>query len=527
MPTPVRSTLFGALACLVAAGCSAAVDDGAPSGAALLGVATGQDGADRACDVVLRSVARPAAPTGGGFLTNCLPGGCFYVWEGTLDLSASAVAAGATPTVMFQTTSASPTWFSVPATPVDGAAAGAQRYTFKIDHDTVTDGMSTTSLNRTVLQVEPLVTLPDGSRLFDHNRNADPTGNYVLTHDNFWSIADDASVCAPPASATLRFLGDWRQLQEGAIVAGGNVTVDYELARLPQCNGSSYQGEPAWGISGFARFSPGGQVVSGPLTQYQSTATGGFVVAPTPWSLTVPRDATGVELWFETSGETCSTFWDSNYGHNYAFAVAATATPASVSWGGNWRSMVSRGCMDADWMSGVAEPLVLDSWALTRATCIDVDAEILGARPHRRCGRPSRARRGRGAVSARRRAAADRMARFRRPRRQQLPLPVGHPPRGHRLLLHALGHRHLPAALLDQRPRLVLGRRGRRRRAHAPARRGLLPEQLGERQMPVAAMRREATMRYCSATTVETHCGTWLPFGADGSGFCPGSHAGG
>jgi hypothetical protein len=376
MHTHVRSTLFGALACLVAAGCSAGVDDGAPSGAALLGVAPGQDGADRACDVVLRSVARPAAPTGGGFLTNCLPGGCFYVWEGTLELSASAVAAGATPTVMFQTTSASPTWFSVPATPVDGASAGAQRYTFKIDHDTVTDGMSTTSLNRTVLQVEPLITLPDGSRLFDHNRNADPTGNYVLTHDNFWSISDDASVCAPPAAATLRFLGDWRQIQESSIVAGGNVTVDYELARLPQCNGSTYQGEPAWGISGFARFSPGGQIVSGPLTQYQSTATGGFVVAPTPWSLTVPTDATGVELWFETSGETCSTSWDSNYGHNYAFAVAATPTPTRVSWGGNWRSMVSRGCMDADWMSGVAEPLVLDSWALTRATCIDVDAEI-------------------------------------------------------------------------------------------------------------------------------------------------------
>ncbi len=370
-----RFTLLGALGALAATGCSPTGNEPTATGSARLVVATGLDGADHSCAVVLRSVSRPPSPTGGGYLTNCLPAGCFYVWEGTVDLSAAAVAAGATPTVQYQTTSVEPTWYSVPATPIDGAAAGAQRYAFRIDDHTVTDGMSTTVLMRTVLQVEPLITMPDGSRLYDHNRNPGATDNYVLDQSNFWSIAEAGAACAPPASATLRFLPGWQQVQEGAVVAGGQLTVDYDLSRLPQCNGSTYQGEPAWGISGYARFSPGGQLLTGPLTQYQANA-GGFVVAGTPWTLSVPADATGVELWFATSGETCSTYWDSNYGQNYAYPVASAPTPAGVAWAGNWSSMVSRGCMTSDWLDGVAEPLVLDSWALTRATCLYVDTEI-------------------------------------------------------------------------------------------------------------------------------------------------------
>ncbi|MGZ3439931.1 MAG: DUF6209 family protein, partial [Polyangia bacterium] len=375
MKSDVRIAFFAALTCLAGAGCSPTGTAPVAQGAAPLATTSGQDGADRACDVVLRTVSRPPSPTGGGYLTNCLPAGCFFVWEGTIDVSASALAAGATPSVQFQTTSMDPTWYSVPARPVAGATAGTQRFSFRIDDHTVTDGMSTTSLNRTVIQIEPLVTLPDGSRRFDHNRNTEPTANYVLDHDNFWAIGDDASACAPPANATLRFLSGWRQVQAGAIVAGGTLTVDYDLSRLPQCNGSTYQGEPAWGISGYARFSPGGQLVTGPLTQYEVSAAGA-VVGKTPWTLSVPADATGVQLWFETSGETCSTYWDSNYGQNYAWPVASAPTAAAVLWAGNWSSMVSRGCMTSDWRDGVAEPLVLDSWALTRATCLYVDAEI-------------------------------------------------------------------------------------------------------------------------------------------------------
>jgi hypothetical protein len=346
----MNTTLIAVFTCVLAAGCTPSVDDRARSGADLLG-SSGQDGADHACNIVLLGVDRPAAATGGGYATHCRPEGCFFVWEGTLDVSAAAVAAGATPTVQFQTTSVAPTWYSVSPRPIAGAAAGGQRYAFTIDDHTVTDGMSTTSLLNTVLQIEPLLTLPDSSRLFDHNRNHDEFGNYVLDRNDFWSIANSPAACAPPPSATLRFLSSWKQVQEGAIVAGGKLTIEYDPARLSQCTG----------ISGHARFSPGGQLVT--------------LAGAAPWTTTVPEGATGVALWFETSGGTCATQWDSNYGCNYSFPVASAPAP-DVLWAGNWRSMVSRGCMDSDWVNGVTDPLVLDSWALTRATCLQLDLEI-------------------------------------------------------------------------------------------------------------------------------------------------------
>ena len=47
------------------------------------------DKADRACQVVLRSVARPAAT--GGFATKCTANGpCYYVWEGFIDVASTS-----------------------------------------------------------------------------------------------------------------------------------------------------------------------------------------------------------------------------------------------------------------------------------------------------------------------------------------------------------------------------------------------------------------------------------------------------
>ena len=235
--------------------------------------------------------------------------------------------------------------------------------------------MSSTSLMRTRIQVAPALEMTDGSRLFDHNRNPGDYDNYVLDSSNMWSISDDLSCFRVPPRSSIQFLSDWRQLQHGSIVAGGKLTVDYDLARLPQCTSSSYQGEPAWGTSGFARFTPGGQVVTGPVSQYLSQPTG-FTVGKALWDLDVPAGATSVELWFSTSGETCATAWDSNYGRNYSFAVAATPTKAQVAWAGAWGSMVSRGCAVSDRQASVPEPLVLDSWTLTRATCLFVEVDV-------------------------------------------------------------------------------------------------------------------------------------------------------
>ena len=340
--------------------------------APLLGQAAKTDGADHGCRIVLRTVGRVSNNTG-GYVTNCVDGQCFYVWQGTLDLSADAVAAGA-PAVLFQSGS-DPTWYRAAAQAIP-ASDGGHLYSFKIDNHTVTEGMSTTSLMRTRIQVAPVLEMTDGSRLFDHNRIPGDFDNYVLDSSNYWSVSDDASCPRVAPRATVRFLSDWTTLQSGAIVAGGKLTVDYDLSRLPQCVNSTYQGSAAWGTSGFARFSPSGQVVTGPVSQYLYRAGSGYSVGKALWDVDVPAGTTKVELWFSTSGETCATYWDSAYGHNYAFAVTATPTKYKVGWAGDWGSMVSRGCMASDRQASVPEPLTLDSWALTRATCLYVEVDV-------------------------------------------------------------------------------------------------------------------------------------------------------
>jgi len=139
---------------------------------------------------VLRSIARVTNNTG-GYQSNCVPGGsCYYVWQGILDLSADAVAAG-TPAVLFQSGS-DPTFYKAVATSVVGSG---HLYSFKLDNHTVSEGMSTTSLMRTRIQVAPVLEMKDGSRLFDHNRNPGDYDNYVLIDSNGWSVQDDVSIC--------------------------------------------------------------------------------------------------------------------------------------------------------------------------------------------------------------------------------------------------------------------------------------------------------------------------------------------
>lgn len=334
----------------------------------LLGVAAGKDGADHACNVVLRTLARPAGKAG-GFATRCTPSGCFFVWEGTLDVSPAAVAAGAKPQVIYQVGS-DPTWWKATVT-----GSGEHR-AVRIDDHTVTDGMSLTSLMRTKLRVAPLLEMSDGSRLFDHNRNVGDFDDYVLDATNTWTLNDDPSVCGLPSQATLQFGSDWKNTQHGALVAGGKVTVDYALARLLQCVDSRYQGSPAWGITGHARFLPSGTVVDGPLTEYGYAPGTGNVVNPHLWTLELPKGQERVEFWFETGGRTCSPHYDSDYGRNYPFAIQGAATKASVGWAGNLASMISRGCMESDRVSSVAEPLVFDSWVITRAVCKRIEADV-------------------------------------------------------------------------------------------------------------------------------------------------------
>lgn len=345
------------------------------SAAPMLGVEGGQDGADRSCHVMLRKISRVANNTG-GYQTSCVPnGGCYYVWQGELELSDEAVSLGATPVVLLQTGS-NPNWWRFEAEPT----ATAGRYAVRIDEHTVADGMSTTALMRTVMQLAPAIELPDGSRLFDHNRHPGDFDNYVLDSSNGWAIADDPAACTDVTQQSyLRFQQDWRNVQQGALVAGGRVSVDYDLARLPQCVGSTYQGSPAWSTLAHARFRPSGVMTSGPVSEYAYVQNVGYEVVPVAWELELPVGTTSVELWFETSGESCATSWDSNYGANFVFPVLAAPALGGVGWVGDGGVVVARGSCSSAETSGIPESVVLDSWALTRADCLWADIDVYAA----------------------------------------------------------------------------------------------------------------------------------------------------
>ena len=186
------------------------------------------------------------------------------------------------------------------------------------------------------IQLIPFLTTANGARLYDHNRNAAPFANYVLDAADSYAIAQDGSCPAvvPTSVATVQFGMPWTTTQRGPILQGGELDVDYAIARLPQCQGDSEDGVAAWDIVANALFTPGGQ----PMTSvFQPPAPGNALPSDFLSSFTVPKDATGVQLWFWTSGDGCVTIhYDSSYGANYRFPVAAKAPSAPVAWAGDW-----------------------------------------------------------------------------------------------------------------------------------------------------------------------------------------------
>lgn len=347
-------------------------DDGslAVEEAPLLG-AGAQDQAERGCHVVLRRADRAG--------TSCTSTGCWWVFEGTLDVSAQAVAEGARPFVLVKNIDAS-TWTRVAATATAGAPAGFQRYAFRAARNTVRDGMSATAYTRAHVQLAPYLRTASGARLFDHNRNPGDFDNYVLDAASGWSVPLDEATCAPPPAVkpTVSFSAAWQTAQRGLLVAGRPFAVEYALERLPQCRGT-HNGYPAWDVVAHARFSPSGQEASGSVRGFSSptgTPSNSNAVA-VPWTADVPAGTTRVELWFENftgAGSGCAA-WDSNYGAHYAFDVEPRA-PQAVGWVGNPGSSFTRACSRQD---GVPDEVRLDSYLYSRAcTFVEVDVWVPG-----------------------------------------------------------------------------------------------------------------------------------------------------
>jgi hypothetical protein len=368
---------------LLIAGCAQGEDtrfSGRPEAAQapVLGAADGFDSADGDCQVVLRKASRPAAP--GGFETVCVEGGCWFLWAVEVDVSREALERGAVPKILYQS-GIDATWWSVDAEPGSDLSAGHGRFRFRIFEHTVSPGMSLTALQRARIQLIPYLLMPNGGRLFDHNRIVDPLRSYELVEGNGWALGDDPAVCAgSPASverrATLRFLTGWQQRQHGAIVEGGTLRVEYDPARLTTCR-ASYTYAPAWGIEGFVRFQPGGELYQAPVVDFETGPYGQVLDRPRTGSMEVPvpRGASHAEIWFRNwSGMSypCEAY-DSNFGDNYLFGVTPSANaPREVLWAGDWGNGLSRECLHRP---GLEDPLSLDSYLMQRA-CLDIYADV-------------------------------------------------------------------------------------------------------------------------------------------------------
>ncbi|MGK3987761.1 DUF6209 family protein [Sorangium sp. So ce136] len=127
-------------------------------------------------------------------------------------------------------------------------------------------------------------------------------------------------------TAVLQFFPDWVHAQQGQIERGGRLRIDYAMARQPRCF-TTWRGAKIGEITAAVRFHPRGEIVQGSVVEEQRAPGNppGAVVAHTsaPLEVSVPDDATRVEMWFHGYHQTsdrCDA-WDSRFGGNYWFDV--------------------------------------------------------------------------------------------------------------------------------------------------------------------------------------------------------------
>ncbi len=299
------------------------------------------DVADRECRVVLRRA---------DFLADRSTG-----IVATIDVANGLLAdPGATPGVLFNSDGAG--WQEVDAQPSTEtpAPAGYTRFTAQFallaSADFIAFARTTT-----------------GVRLFDHNRLPGDYDSFHVDASNGYTIGEAPAVCPGPGPlGTVTFAGGFTQTQHGALVAGGQLSVEYDLGRLTTCR-DTIDGHRGWSLDAYAQFQPGGQMVTGSVV---TTTTSGDVASP--FVTDIPAGATSVALWFENASPSppCEA-WDSNYGANYVFPVVAAPTPA-IGWLSAVGGSTDRACTHAD---SLEDPIVIDEYARERA-CLFADVDV-------------------------------------------------------------------------------------------------------------------------------------------------------
>ncbi len=294
------------------------------------------DSADRSCQVILRKAELKRDPSSGSPLTETDSSGQnWYTFESLVDAAESPVSAGTSVYLLYKTAEETQ-WHSAPGMAVAGANPSLRRMTFRLAEGTIAaDDGSSLPPTGSILQIIAYLQTNDGRRIFDHNTSAGSSDSIKLTAENDWTFASEPSLCpsAGRGSSTIRFMKNWLVEQRGQAQPGQALIVEYDLARLPQCQSSSYNGLPAWQTEAMIRFFPGGEEFSASLNSLQS---GKMVDSPARFE--IPADSTHAQLWFKSRGRNCEAVWDSNYGRNYEISIKPDVAP-SPAWAGQWRKL--------------------------------------------------------------------------------------------------------------------------------------------------------------------------------------------
>ncbi len=158
----------------------------------------------------------------------------------------------------------------------------------------------------------------------------------------------------------------------GTLSAGEVLHIDYDTNRLTACRGGNNDGSPGWSITGFYRlnggavstFEAGGFSATHSTTQPQITVTG----------------AGDLEIWFQNTSRWGCSGYDSAFGKNYHFAVAASAN--APGWMGNLTVVMSRECgggrgpaCDRD-RRATDGNFTFDTWSRQRAATTTLSFEV-------------------------------------------------------------------------------------------------------------------------------------------------------
>src|SRR5215204_2219071 len=129
----------------------------------------------------------------------------------------------------------------------------------------------------------------------------------------------------------LVFKGDFQQEAAGEIKSGSDVAIIFDAERLPQERSLDEKGKPAWTISAFYQFLPGGEVNKlSLLLEKPKTRKKADEKAVLKGVFTVPAGSNEAVLWFLNTGDTGSEYYDSAFGNNYRFPVVPEAVETEI-----------------------------------------------------------------------------------------------------------------------------------------------------------------------------------------------------